>query len=187
MTIKRQSTEIDRGQENEPTALFRNALRFAGHALDCDEASYCRCGFGELEKALAQAQRENKPPLDDTLSLFRECAAEITGHRGESCVDRRCKCGAKKALRKLNIKSPDSNQFVSYWCSRCSREHHQEDLESFWKEKDALSVPLDSTIEALKESNREKCRMGNCPTKNCAGPVRRSILSLKRMIPDVPF
>jgi len=187
MTKKRQSIEFDRGQETEQIARFRNALRFAGHALNCDEGSYCRCGFGELEKALARAQRENKPPTEDAFYLFRECAAEITGHGGESCADRRCKCGAKKALRKINIKSPDADQFVSWWCSRCSREHHQEDLESFWKEKDALNAPLDSTIEALKESNRKKCSMGNCPTKGCAGPVRRSIFSLKRTIPDVPF
>ena len=187
MANKTQSTNNDLRQENEATTRFRDALKFTGHAIGCEDGSYCRCGFEELSKALAKAQRENKPPAEESFYLFRECAAAITGHKGEACADRRCKCGAKKALRKLNIKSPDADQFVSWWCSRCSREHHEDDLLEFWVEKEALNVPFDSTIEALKESNRKKCSMGNCPTKNCAGPVRRSIFSLKRTIPDVPF
>lgn len=187
MTKKSQNTKFKTRQETPLLSRLRDALRFAGHALGCEEGAYCRCGFDDLCKALAKAQREAEPPPADSFEMFRECAAEITGHHGEECLGKRCRCGAKKALRKLNIRSPDTDQFVSYWCSRCSREHHEEDLQLFWREKEALNVPFDSTIEELKESNRKKCEMGNCPTENCSGPVRRSVFSIRRTIPDVPF
>ncbi|MAH47731.1 hypothetical protein CMI37_18060 [Candidatus Pacearchaeota archaeon] len=182
-----QTTKGRKSKEDEPHALFRKALQFAGHAIGCEDHSYCRCGYEELCKYLARAHRERTAPPEEAIDLLRESAPDITGHKGGGCEDRRCQCGLKKALRRLRIRAPAADQFATWWCSKCSREHDEDDLSSFWDSKDALSAPFDSTLEALQEANKLKCEIGNCPTVGCSGPVRRSILSLRKTIPDVPF
>ena len=183
----RQSIERDKRQESLATRLFRDALGFAGHGIGCDEEGRCKCGYEELCLALARSQSSLSPPSPDAIYLLRESIQEIAGHEGGQCEDRRCRCGAKKAFRKLGMKSPDTDNSVAWWCSKCVKSHCIEDLNYFWDSKDLLTVPIDSTVEELKESNRKKCEIGNCPTENCPGPVRRSILSIRRTIPDVPF